>query len=60
MVVSQRMRAKQSLPLGKLFAKRYQAAISSFIHEEQGLASPELLHQCEAYGDLLKTVLRER
>ncbi|WNZ26736.1 DNA translocase FtsK [Leptolyngbya sp. NK1-12] len=41
----------------KTFAERYRAAIASFANEGQGIASPELLHQCEAYGDLLKTVL---
>lgn len=41
----------------KTFAERYRAAIASFTNEGQGIASPELLHQCEAYGDLLKTVL---
>jgi S-DNA-T family DNA segregation ATPase FtsK/SpoIIIE len=41
----------------KTFAERYRAAIASFTNEGQGIASPNLLHQCEAYGDLLKTVL---
>jgi len=41
----------------KTFAERYRAAIASFTNEGQGIATPELLHQCEAYGDLLKTVL---
>lgn len=41
----------------KTFAERYRAAISSFTNEGEGIASPELLHQCEAYGDLLKTIL---
>ncbi|HEY9663477.1 MAG TPA: hypothetical protein V6C65_33950, partial [Allocoleopsis sp.] len=41
----------------KTFAERYRAAIASFTNEGQGIASPELLHQCESYGNLLKTVL---
>ena len=41
----------------KTFAERYRAAITGFTNEGQGIASPKLLHQCEAYGDLLKTVL---
>jgi DNA segregation ATPase FtsK/SpoIIIE, S-DNA-T family len=40
------------------FAERYKAAITSFTNVEgQGIANPELLHQCEAYENLLKTVL---
>ncbi|MGI0492384.1 FtsK/SpoIIIE domain-containing protein [Alkalinema pantanalense CENA528] len=41
----------------KTFAERYRTAIASFTNEGQGIASPELLHQCEAYGNLLKTIL---
>jgi DNA segregation ATPase FtsK/SpoIIIE, S-DNA-T family len=42
----------------KTFAERYRAAIASFTSTEgQGLANPELLHQCDAYETLLKTVL---
>ncbi len=42
----------------KTFAERYRAAIASFTSAEgQGIANPELLHQCEAYETLLKTVL---
>lgn len=41
----------------RTFAERYRAAITSFIDEGQGIASPDLLHQCEAYGNLLQTVL---
>ena len=40
------------------FSEHYRAAISGFIGAEgQGLASPELLYQCEAYEVLLQTVL---
>ncbi len=42
----------------KTFVERYKAAIASFTTAEgQGIANPELLHQCEAYESLLKTVL---
>ena len=41
----------------KTFSERYRAAIASFTNEGQGIASPDLLHQCEAYGNLLQTVL---
>ncbi|MCG9890105.1 MAG: DNA translocase FtsK [Thermosynechococcaceae cyanobacterium MS004] len=42
----------------KPFAERYKLAIASFTSVEgQGIANPELLHQCEAYETLLKTVL---
>ena len=42
----------------KTFAERYKSAIASFTSVEgQGIANPELLHQCEAYETLLKTVL---
>jgi DNA segregation ATPase FtsK/SpoIIIE, S-DNA-T family len=42
----------------KTFAERYKLAITSFTSVEgQGIANPELLHQCEAYETLLKTVL---
>jgi S-DNA-T family DNA segregation ATPase FtsK/SpoIIIE len=41
----------------KTFAERYRVAITSFSDEGQGIASPDLLHQCEAYGNLLQTVL---
>ena len=42
----------------KPFAERYKLAIDSFTSVEgQGIANPELLHQCEAYETLLKTVL---
>jgi DNA segregation ATPase FtsK/SpoIIIE, S-DNA-T family len=42
----------------KIFAERYKAAIASFTSVEgQGIANPELLHQCEAYEVLLRTVL---
>ena len=40
------------------FVERYKLAITSFTSVEgQGIANPELLHQCEAYEILLKTVL---
>ncbi|MCM1981999.1 FtsK/SpoIIIE domain-containing protein [Lyngbya confervoides] len=39
------------------FAEKYRAAIASFTNEGQGIASPDLLYQCEAYENLLKTVL---
>jgi S-DNA-T family DNA segregation ATPase FtsK/SpoIIIE len=41
----------------KAFAERYRTAISSFKAEGQGVASPDLLYQYEAYGTLLQTVL---
>jgi len=42
----------------KAFAERYKAAIASFTSAQgQGIANPELLHQCKAYETLLKTVL---
>ncbi|MBD1915010.1 MULTISPECIES: FtsK/SpoIIIE domain-containing protein [Cyanophyceae] len=41
----------------KTFAERYRTAIASFNDEGQGIASPDLLHQCEAYGNLLQIVL---
>lgn len=41
----------------KTFADQYRAAIASFTNQEQGIASPALLCQYEAYGNLLKTVL---
>lgn len=42
----------------KTFAERYKGAIASFTSAEgQGIANPELLHQCKAYETLLKTVL---
>lgn len=42
----------------KTFIERYKAAVASFTSVEgRGIANPELLHQCEAYETLLKTVL---
>ncbi|MEO0397440.1 MAG: DNA translocase FtsK, partial [Cyanobacteria bacterium P01_A01_bin.137] len=39
------------------FAEQYRTAIASFKDKGQGIASANLLHQCEAYGSLLQTVL---
>jgi len=42
----------------KEFAEIYKLAIASFTHPDGlGIASPALLHQCEAYGKLLTTIL---
>lgn len=42
----------------KEFAGTYKQAIASFTHPDGlGIASPALLHQCEAYGKLLTTIL---
>ncbi|MEP0915384.1 FtsK/SpoIIIE domain-containing protein [Leptolyngbya sp. DQ-M1] len=41
----------------KTFSETYRAAIAGFTSEGQGIANSELLHQCEAYETLLKTVL---
>lgn len=41
----------------KTFSETYRSAIAGFTSEGQGIANSALLHQCEAYETLLKTVL---
>jgi DNA segregation ATPase FtsK/SpoIIIE, S-DNA-T family len=50
--------ATEILNAWKAFTESYRAAIFGFTTPAgQGIANPELLHQCEAYETLLKTVL---